>query len=263
MLSRELAYLSRTFAAPVHRLVYSRQTGSGLRNQRLISSRRWATSVTPHSTTSDPAEAEAVHCLEKGTTKLEEGDVQAAKELYKRSVEIKKNASSLFNLGVTHYHLKEYDDAISAWKESITLQPSSPDAHTSIPSTFFKYLHTLIQNRPCKCLHYITWYVDLKYCPWYLLIVLVPRPDLALRHLQIASSLSPEDPEIAFNHAAVLEATGRLEEALEKYKISKEFGIERAAMHIRNVSAKILGKRIRQEENADTSTIKPSDDNTT
>lgn len=106
------------------------------------------------------------------------------------------------------------------------MQPSSPDAHTSIPSTFFKYLHTLIQNRPCKCLHYITWYVDLKYCPWYLLIVLVPRPDLALRHLQwvdpyplnlfysdlitptrIASSLSPEDPEIAFNHAAVLEAS--------------------------------------------------------
>jgi len=29
---------------------------------------------------------------------------------------------------------------------------------------------------------------------------------------------------------------GRLEEALEKYKISKEFGIERAAMHIRNVN---------------------------
>lgn len=54
----------------------------------------------------------------------------------------------------------------------------------------------------------------------------VPRPDLALHHLQyvkcvhfllsvfndirsysIASSLSPEDPEIAFNLAAVLEAS--------------------------------------------------------
>ncbi|KAM6496860.1 hypothetical protein JOM56_007333 [Amanita muscaria] len=169
-------------------------------------SRRWATSVTPHSTASDPAETEALRCIEQGTAKLEEGDVGAAKELYKRSVDIKRNASSLFNLGVTHYHLKEYDEAIASWKESITLQPSSPDAHT------------------------------------------IPRPDLALHHLQIATSLAPEDPEIAFNYAAVLEATGKLEEALEQYKRSKEFGVERAAVHIRNVSAKILGQRMKKAE---------------
>ncbi|EEB94778.1 hypothetical protein MPER_06353 [Moniliophthora perniciosa FA553] len=92
--------------------------------------KRYATSVTPHSTASDPAEVEALRCLEEGTMKLEEGDVQAAKTLYKRSAEIKRDASSLFNLGVTHYHLKEFDEAIAAWKESIALQPSSPDAHT-------------------------------------------------------------------------------------------------------------------------------------
>lgn len=51
---------------------------------------------------------EALRCLEHGTQKLEEGDVQAAKTLYKRSVEIKRNASSLFNLGVTHYHLSMF-----------------------------------------------------------------------------------------------------------------------------------------------------------
>ena len=44
-------------------------------------------------------------CLEQGTQKLEENDLHGAKDLYKRSVEIKRNASSLFNLGVTHYHL--------------------------------------------------------------------------------------------------------------------------------------------------------------
>ena len=64
--------------------------------------------------------------------------------------------------------------------------------------------------------------------------------------------MSPEDPEIAFNLAAVLEASklpailivtiikhhwiaGRLEEALIQYKRSEERGVERAAMHIRNV----------------------------
>ncbi|KAI9464169.1 TPR-like protein [Boletus coccyginus] len=182
-------------------------------------SRRWATSTTPHSTASDPAEVEAMQCLEEGTQKLEEGDVQGAKELYKRSVEIKRNASSLFNLGVTHYHLKEFDDAISAWNESIVLQPTSADAHTNLASAY--------------------------------IISPVSRPDLALHHLHIAASLSPEDPEIAFNLAAVLEATGQLEEALEYYKRSKDNGVDRAAMHIRNVGAKILGKKIQAAEAED------------
>lgn len=69
----------------------------------------WATSTTPHSTASDPAEVEALRCLEQGTLKLEEGDIPAAKTLYQRSAEIKRNASSLFNLGVTHYHLSVFD----------------------------------------------------------------------------------------------------------------------------------------------------------
>ena len=63
----------------------------------------------------------------------------------------------------------------------------------------------------------------------------------------IAVSLAPEDPEIAFNLAAVLEACkyqtsgqslfltqlpigGHLDEALAQYKRSKEYGVERAAM---------------------------------
>lgn len=76
-------------------------------SSRVKISTGWATSTTSHSSTSDPAEAEAVQCLEQGTQKLEEGDVKTAQALYKRSVDIKRNASSLFNLGVTHYHLSE------------------------------------------------------------------------------------------------------------------------------------------------------------
>ena len=53
-----------------------------------------ATSVA-QSSTSDPAEAEAMSCLERGTQKLEEGDVEGAKALYKRSVEIKKDAGEI------------------------------------------------------------------------------------------------------------------------------------------------------------------------
>ncbi|KAK7031373.1 TPR-like protein [Favolaschia claudopus] len=186
------------------------------RSRTLLStqSRRWATSVTPHSSAANPAEAEALKCLELGTVKLEEGDVAAAKTLYQRSVEIRRNASSLFNLGVTHYHLKEFDEAIASWQESIVLQPSSPDAHTNLASAY--------------------------------IMSPVARPDLALKHLNIAATLSPDDPEIAFNLAAVLEATGKLEEALEQYQRSKDRGVERAAMHVRNVSAKIVGRRMKE-----------------
>ncbi|KAI0674646.1 hypothetical protein C8Q78DRAFT_1016019 [Trametes maxima] len=197
-----------TTSARVSGLVRARAT--------IISSRRWATSTTPNSSAVNPAEVEAMQCLEEGTQKLEEGDVQAAKDLYKRSVEIKRTASSLFNLGVTHYHLKEYDDAIVAWKEAIALQPSSADAHTNLASAY--------------------------------IVSPVARPDLALHHLRVAASLSPEDAEIAFNLAAVLEACGFLEEALDQYKRSKEFGVERAEMHIRNVGAKILGKKMKALE---------------
>lgn len=45
----------------------------------IILSTGWATSTTAHSTTVDPGEVEAMQCLEEGTQKLEEGDVQAAK----------------------------------------------------------------------------------------------------------------------------------------------------------------------------------------
>ena len=77
----------------------------------IVSIKGWATSTTPHSVAADPAEAEALSSLEQGTQKLEEGDVQSAKTLYQRSVEVKRSASSLFNLGVTHYHLSTLGSA--------------------------------------------------------------------------------------------------------------------------------------------------------
>ncbi|KAF8629067.1 hypothetical protein AX15_003564 [Amanita polypyramis BW_CC] len=179
-------------------------------------SRRWATSVTPHSSVSDPAESEVLRCLERATLKFEEGDPHAAKELYKRCIEIRRNAISLFNLGVTHYNLKEYDEAIALWKELIALQPSYPNAHLNMGHAY--------------------------------MVALRPRPDLALHHLKIASSLAPENPETAFDYAAALEANGRLDEALKQYKRSKQLGIERAAVYIRNINAKILGQRKRSTE---------------
>jgi tetratricopeptide (TPR) repeat protein len=148
--------------------------------------------------------------------------VEGAKKLYQRSVDIKRNASSLFNLGVTHYHLKEFDKAIHSWTSAIELQPSSADAHTNLASAYL--------NHPQS------------------------RPDLALQHLRTAAKLAPEDPEIAFNLASVLEAFGHLPESLEYYKRSKRYGVERAGVHIKDVSAKIE----KQSEGTNGTTREPS-----
>ncbi|KAH7335335.1 TPR-like protein [Rhizoctonia solani] len=216
---RQSAHIVRaTFpqATPVFRCV-SRLILPRLTLQVAVSQpTRWASSVTPTSSTHDPAEMEALEALEAGTQKLEEGDVEGARTLYQRSVDLKPNASNLFNLGVTKYHAKDFDGAIDNWKQSIELQPDSPDAHTNLASAY-------IMNP-------------------------VPKPQLAVRHLRIAVELAPQDPEIAFNLAAVLEACGELDESLKYYTISKDHGVERAAVHIRNVSAKILGKRLQGQE---------------
>ncbi|KAG8911114.1 hypothetical protein FRC00_007052 [Tulasnella sp. 408] len=183
---------------------------------------RWASSTTLSSSTTDPATTDSLKALEEGTQKLEEGDVEGAKTLYKRSLEIKK----------------DFQAAIDAWKESIELQPDSPDAHTStlIHIDTVSILANSETGRSGQCLHYDA---DVKARPC------ATAPE-ARALPWTASELAPEDAEIAFNLAAVLEASGQLEEALEQYKRSKQYGVEKADMHVRNVSAKILGKKMKE-----------------
>jgi TPR repeat protein len=86
-----------------------------------------------------------------------------------------------------------------------------------------------------------------------------PRPADAIKHLTSALELAPEDPEIAFNLAAVLESSkyirvnplmtaDNLDHALSLYKRAAEGGVERAQQNIRNISAKILGKQAKEAE---------------
>ncbi|KZT55238.1 TPR-like protein [Calocera cornea HHB12733] len=180
---------------------------------------RFASSA-PAPSFTDPTDMEAIKALEEGTQKLEEGDLEGATKCYERSVQIRRTAHTLYNLGVIRYHAKEYDAAIEAWLESIDMEPRSADAHTNLASAYIMSPHS--------------------------------RPELALKHLQVAHSLAPEDPEIAFNLAAVLEASGRLEEALMYYKQSRERGIERAAMNIRNVGGKIIAEKLKEDQDPET-----------
>ncbi|GAA5970450.1 hypothetical protein JCM21900_003749, partial [Sporobolomyces salmonicolor] len=75
-----------------------------------------------------------------------------------------------------------------------------------------------------------------------------PRPEKSLEHLQKALMINPDDGEVCYNLAAVLEATGELEEALIAFQRAEKLGIDRAQVNIRNLGAKILGKRREEEE---------------
>ncbi|SJX60063.1 uncharacterized protein SRS1_11378 [Sporisorium reilianum f. sp. reilianum] len=180
--------------------------------------RTYATSTTPTSSSLDPADEESQRFLEEGTTHLEAGDLAAAKQSYQRSLEIKRNASALFNLGVCLYHDRNLGAAIEAWNKSLELAPDSADAHTNLASAY-------VLSKPS-------------------------RPDLAVSHLKTAAGITPEDPEIQYNLAAVLEACEQLEEALTAYKRALEGGIQRAEQNIRNCSAKLLSAKfaVQQEQ---------------
>ncbi|SNX81349.1 uncharacterized protein MEPE_00054 [Melanopsichium pennsylvanicum] len=192
-------------------------------SQGLAASRTYATSTTPNSTSLDPAEEESQRFLEEGTTHLEAGDLSAAKESYRRSLSIKRSSSALFNLGVCLYHDRDLPAAIEAWNESLDLAPDSADAHTNLASAY-------VLSKPS-------------------------RPDLAVSHLKTAASITPEDPEIQYNLAAVLEACEQLEDALVAYKRALQGGIQRAEQNIKNCGAKLLAAKfaVKQQEEEDAS----------
>jgi len=70
-----------------------------------------------------------------------------------------------------------------------------------------------------------------------------PQPVLAIQHLTSALELAPDDPEIAFNLAVILESSGKLETSLRLYERALEGGIGRAVQNIRNVRAKIVSQK--------------------
>ncbi|KAI9634678.1 uncharacterized protein MKK02DRAFT_37555 [Dioszegia hungarica] len=188
---------------------------------------RFASSDATAGSTTDPSLVRGDELMQRAGAALEEGDVETARGLYEECVGVCEGANAWFNLGVCEYHLMatywaqdEQDPgsdaaentpaAIKAWEKSLEHVPSS-DAHTNLASAH-------ILSKP-------------------------PQPALAVKHLTAALELSPDDPEIAFNLAAVLESTGSLEHALKLYKRAEDGGISRAKQNIISISAKIMGQK--------------------
>ena len=122
----------------------------------------------------------------------------------------------------TRYQLQDLSSAIKSFHRSLTLTPATtPDAPASDELTPGQLV--LADTHTNLGAAYI--------------LSSPPRPDLALEHLQKALEINPDDAELVYNLAAVLEATEDEEEALVAYQRAESLGIERAAVNIRNVSS--------------------------
>ena len=73
-------------------------------------------------------------------------------EHYRKSLEVRENASAYYNIGVCQYQDQDLEGAITSWKEVLRLAPESPDAITNLASAY-------IMSKPS-------------------------RPDLAIEHLK-------------------------------------------------------------------------------
>ncbi|PVU98928.1 hypothetical protein BB559_001152 [Furculomyces boomerangus] len=146
----------------------------------------------------------------KATEKLRNGEASEALELYLKANSLQPNATLLYNIGVCKYQLGQIDEALSTWEKSLEVMPMVADVHVNMANVYF--LHK-------------------------------KSADKAIKHLGIASSLSPNDGEISYNYGCILDASGNLEEALVQYKSALENGISKAEVNIRNIMIKLSAKK--------------------
>ncbi|GAA5840164.1 hypothetical protein JCM5353_001039 [Sporobolomyces roseus] len=197
-----------------------------------------AVPTSPTSSSFDPQTVQAQEALDQGTRSLEQGDFQTAAKFYQKSIDIKQTAIAYYNLGVVQYQLQQLPTSITSFETSLKLtdpsvKPTLPDPTQPVP-----------ELSPAQIILADT-HTNLGAA--YILSK-PPRPEKALEHLQNALMINPDDGEVCYNLAAVLEATGELDEAMVAFERAQKLGIERAQINIRNLGGKILAKKREEKE---------------
>ncbi|GAA5874040.1 hypothetical protein JCM16303_002670 [Sporobolomyces ruberrimus] len=197
-----------------------------------------ATPASPTSSSFDPQTVQAQEALDEGTRYLEIGDFDKAAKHYQKSIDIKETAIAYYNLGVVQYQLQQLPPSITSFEKSLSLTP--PDVKPVLPDP----AAPLPELTPAQIILADT-HTNLGAA--YILSK-PPRPEKALEHLQKALMINPDDGEVCYNLAAVLEATGEFEESMVAFERALKLGIERAQINIRNLGGKILAKKREEEE---------------
>lgn len=145
--------------------------------------------------------------LDAGVRLMEEGHVQLAMDKFHNSVLLNPTATGYYNQGVGYYSMNDVSSAIKVWEKAVGMQPDMADAYCNLANAY-------ISNRK-----------DAK---------------TALNMISTAARLSPEDPEIQFNYAVILDRAGELEKAVKQYRVASKLGVVKADQLARNAGAKLL-----------------------
>ncbi|GAA6009513.1 hypothetical protein JCM10207_003810 [Rhodosporidiobolus poonsookiae] len=199
-----------------------------------------ASTTSGPSSSFDPQTVAAQQALDEGTEALQREDFDGALKAYQRSVGVKETSIGYYNLGVVQYQLQSLPSAIASFESSLRLTPPDvkivhPDPDPSVPLPELSPAQVILADTHTN--------LGAAY-----ILSRPPNPAKALEHLQKALMINPDDGEVCYNLAAVLEATGELDEALVAFERALKLGIDRAAVNVRNVGAKILGRKREEEE---------------
>ncbi|KAJ3145876.1 hypothetical protein HDU86_000603 [Geranomyces michiganensis] len=212
------AFAKRSIRAP------SITTATAVRSPRVFASpRRSFPRSFPFATTAQPADPPAAGSAEalaqewfvKGTEKWNDDDIQGALECFEKSIWTKATGDAYYNIANCQLQLGKYEAAAKSWSKSIELSPDRADAHVNLAN-----VHALVLK-------------DI---------------DTALPLYAQALRLAPTDGDIHFNYAAVLDAKGELEKAIEHYRLAVQHGTAVAEKNLRNALARQLGKVLKEEE---------------
>ncbi|KAF9120887.1 hypothetical protein BGW39_011002 [Mortierella sp. 14UC] len=124
-------------------------------------------------------------------------------------------AMSSFQKSINVRPTGDFQSSINAFQESLKLSPHHADVHTNIATAHIKLNSNLEE---------------------------------ALRHLQAAANIAPQDAEIQFNLGVISEQTGDLDGAINAYSAAVDLGIDTASINLRNVKTKKFAKLAKEAE---------------
>ncbi|KAJ2553794.1 hypothetical protein EV175_002810 [Coemansia sp. RSA 1933] len=147
--------------------------------------------------------------MTKGVSALSSGNAQIALDHFIHALSVGPSSDVHYNIGLCYCSLGDIEKALSHWKKSIDLDPTKVDSHVNYGNLSFMHKKDA---------------------------------DTSIFHLEKAVELDPNDAEIQFNLACIYEATGKLELAIDMYRRAEKNGLEKAKLHLRNVTAKLMGQ---------------------
>ncbi len=159
----------------------------------------------------DPASEEAVTQLAR--LYGEEGNTQKALETLNSVPESSRGSKVYAALGAAYEQQKDYKSAIAAYQRSLSLDKDNLDAMRGLAQNLTNDNQMEASLSAYKTLQAADpgdWQTSMEVARTYRRL---GKFDLAMENLKKAEALAPEQPEVAYEEAIVLEAQGKFDEA--------------------------------------------------